>query len=77
VTDAPNIEEPNVDEEAFAAAQRVIRLTALRGEPVDDASCADCWYYLSPGDPLAFCWHEKLQMLVGHDWWCQHWEQAG
>jgi hypothetical protein len=69
-------EEPQVDEEAFAAAQRLIRLTALRGTPLEGDSCANCYYYLEPGAPLAFCWHEKFQTLVGDDWWCQFWEMA-
>lgn len=70
-------DEPQVDEAAFAEAQRVVRLTALRGTPVEGDSCDNCRYYLAPGEPLAFCWHEKLQILVGREWWCQHWEEAG
>lgn len=69
-------EEPRVDEEAFNAVQRRLRLTALRGTPVDDDSCGTCYYYLEPGRPLAFCWHEKLQVLVGDAWWCQHWQMT-
>jgi hypothetical protein len=67
-------EDAVVDEEALKATQRLIRLTALRGTPVDDDRCATCRYYLEPDEPLAFCWHAKLQILVGADWWCQHWE---
>jgi len=67
-------DEPVVDEEALKATQRLVRLTALRGSPVDDDCCATCRYYLEPGEPLAFCWHDKFQILVGADWWCQHWE---
>ena len=66
--------EPEVDEAAFAAAQRRIKLTALRGTPVDGDRCATCAYYLEPDEPFAFCWQEKFQILVGADWWCQHWE---
>lgn len=66
--------EPDVDEAAFAASQRLIRLTALRGTPLDGDSCANCHYYLEPGEPLAFCWQEKFQSLVGADWWCHFWE---
>lgn len=65
--------EPVVDEAAFHAAQRHIRLTALRGTPLEGDSCGSCHYYLEPGQPLAFCWHSKLQILVGTNWWCQHW----
>jgi hypothetical protein len=66
--------EITIDEERFQAAQRLVRLTALRGTPVDDDSCATCHYYLEPDEPMAFCWHDKLQTLVGSPWWCQHWE---
>lgn len=68
------IDEPVVDEEALRAAQRLVRLTALRGSPVDGDRCATCRYYLEPDAPFAFCWHDKLKILVGADWWCQHWE---
>jgi hypothetical protein len=70
-------DEPTVDEAAFKAAQRVIRLTALRGSRVEGDGCGNCHYYLEPGEPIAFCWQEKLNILVGADWWCQHWELAG
>jgi hypothetical protein len=66
--------EPVVDEVAFQAVQRVIKVTALRGSPEQGDSCDTCLYFLEPGEPLAFCWHEKFQMLVGNTWWCQHWE---
>jgi hypothetical protein len=68
--------DATVDEERFEAVQRVIKVTALRGDPVDGDSCGSCYYYLEPGEPMAFCWHEKFQMLVGAGWWCQHWEMA-
>jgi hypothetical protein len=69
-------DEPQVDEARFADAQRLIRLTALRGSPVEGDSCANCCYYLEPGADLAFCWHEKLQTLVGSEWWCHYWEMT-
>jgi hypothetical protein len=67
-------DEPVIDEVAFQAVQRRIRLTALRGTPVDGDRCGNCHYYLEPDAPLSFCWQEKFQILVGADWWCQHWE---
>ena len=67
---------PIVDEERFQAAQRVVKVTALRGTPVDGDCCGGCYYYLEPGEPFAFCWQEKFQMLVGAEWWCQHFEMA-
>jgi hypothetical protein len=68
--------DAEVDEAAFASVQRLIKVTALRGSPVEGDSCANCYYYLEPDTPMAFCWHEKLQTLVGADWWCQFWEMT-
>jgi hypothetical protein len=66
--------EPEVDEVRFAQVQHLLKVSALRGEPLDDDSCANCLYFLEPDDPLSFCWHEKLQVLVGAGWWCHFWE---
>jgi hypothetical protein len=68
--------EPEVDEERFAAMQRAAKVSALRGSPLDGDRCATCYYYLEPDADLAFCWQEKLQILVGADWWCHYWEMA-
>jgi hypothetical protein len=68
--------EPTVDDARFEQAQRVVRLTALRGSPVEGDSCSSCYYYLEPGAELAFCRHEKLQMLVASQWWCHYWEMT-
>ena len=69
-------DEPAVDEAKFDATQRLIRLTALRGTPVEGDGCGNCHYFLEPGEPMAFCWHEKFQTLVGAEWWCQYWEMV-
>ena len=66
--------ELDVDEVRFAEAQRVAKVAALRGTPLDDDHCRSCFYYLDPTADLAFCCHEKLQILVGADWWCHYWE---
>jgi hypothetical protein len=68
--------DPTVDEAKFEQSQRVVRLTALRGSPLEGDSCANCLYYLEPDKDLAFCWQEKLQMLVSRHWWCHHWEMT-
>lgn len=68
--------EPQVDEGRFNAAQRLIRVSALRGTPSDGDSCANCLYYLEPEADLSFCWHEKFQTLVGATWWCHYWEMT-
>jgi hypothetical protein len=66
--------ENGVNEARLKEAQRIVRVAALRGSPVDGDRCGDCYYYLEPGADLAFCWHEKLQILVGTDWWCHYFE---
>ena len=66
--------EPDIDEARFGAAQRVIKLAALRGSPMEEDRCGTCLYYLEPDDNLSFCWQEKVQILVGSQWWCHFWE---
>jgi hypothetical protein len=69
------VTEPAVDEAKYQAAQRVAKVSALRGTPLDDDDrCATCFYYLERGAALSFCRHERLQILVGADWWCHYWE---
>jgi hypothetical protein len=70
------VSEPEVDEARFQQAQRAAKISALRGTPLDDDRCGVCYYYLDPGAPLAFCWHDKLQILVGENWWCHFWEMT-
>ena len=68
--------EPEVDEAKFQQAQRARKISALQAIPSDGDSCTTCFYYLEPESELAFCWHEKLQILVGAGWWCHYWEMA-
>jgi hypothetical protein len=67
---------PEVDEAQFQQMQRVRQRSALTAHPVEGDSCSQCYYYLEPGDPISFCWHEKVSILVGSEWWCQFWEMA-
>ena len=68
--------QARVDEARFASAQRAAKVSALRGSPLDGDHCGTCFYFLEPGAELSFCWHEKLQILVGGDWWCHFWEMT-
>jgi hypothetical protein len=70
------VSEPAVDEARFAETQRIVKLSALRGSPLEGDSCANCYSYLEPGAELAFCRHEKLQILVSAQWWCHFWEMT-
>ena len=66
--------EPEVDEARFAEVQRLIRIAALRPTPIEDDRCGNCLYYLDPSEGLAYCWHEKLGILVDAGWWCHFFE---
>ncbi len=46
----------------------------LRGHPSGEEHCDNCRYYLEPYNDLSYCWHPKIRILVGGNWWCQWWE---
>lgn len=45
----------------------------LEAHPRDGERCKECKWYLGFGD-IAYCWHQKIRMLVGAEWWCQWFE---
>ena len=45
----------------------------LDHHPHDEEACKDCKWYIG-FDGIAYCWHSKIRMLVGPDWWCQWFE---
>ena len=47
----------------------------LKGRPQGEEKCENCRYYLEPTAEISYCWHPKLRILVGDDWWCQWWEK--
>ena len=46
----------------------------LRGHPSGEERCDNCRYYLEDYKDISYCWHPKLRILVGGNWWCQWWE---
>jgi hypothetical protein len=67
------------EDEAIRLLQLVgtVGLTSLQA--TDDgprADCGSCRHYLNPGDPLAYCWHPNLRMLVDAGWSCRHHDRA-
>ena len=67
--------EPKPEDEKRALELRHMAEDAvLKGVPYGDEKCSNCLYYLDPDAKLAYCWHSKLRILVGADWWCQWWE---
>jgi len=47
----------------------------LRGRPSGDEKCGNCRYYLDETADLSYCWHPKIRILVGDNWWCQWWDK--
>ena len=47
----------------------------LRGHPSGEEQCENCLYYLENTAEISYCWHQKLRILVGANWWCQWWEK--
>lgn len=45
----------------------------LDHQPHEGEKCKDCKWYVG-FDGVAYCWHQKIRMLVGPDWWCQWFE---
>ena len=45
----------------------------LKGQPVRRREVRELPYYLEPTADLSYCWHPKLRILVGAEWWCQWW----
>jgi hypothetical protein len=30
---------------------------------------------MEPYKEISYCWHQKLRILVGAEWWCQWWDK--
>lgn len=64
-----------IDEELAAKLGHLAEDAILRGRPYQDEKCLNCLYYLDTDKDVAYCWHPKLRILVGGEWWCQWWEE--
>ncbi len=73
--DLPVPEPTEEDERKALELQHLIEDNVLRGQPKGDERCDNCLYYLNPDESLSYCWHPKLRILVGAEWWCQWWEE--
>ncbi len=68
-------EPVEVDEELAMKFGLLIEDAILRGRPYQDEKCGNCLYYLDTDKDIAYCWHPKLRIPVGFEWWCQWWEE--
>jgi len=54
----------------------MIEDNVLKGQPYGDERCDNCLFYLNADETISYCWHPKLRILVGGQWWCQWWEKT-
>mgnify|MGYP001560236090 CR=1 FL=1 len=73
--DALPVPEPKeIDEKNALLLRHLMEDAVLKGQPYGEERCENCLFYLEPGVKIAYCWHPKLRVLVGDQWWCQWWE---
>jgi hypothetical protein len=73
--DLPQPEPTEEDERKNRELQHLVEDAVLKGKPYGEEKCGNCLYYLDTDSDLSYCWHPKLRVLVGADWWCQWWEE--
>jgi hypothetical protein len=73
--DIPKAEPKEIDEHRSVELRILAEDAVLRAKPNGDERCQNCLYYLNSDEELTYCWHPKLRILVGGDWWCQWWEK--
>jgi hypothetical protein len=70
----PRPEPKPIDEKLAMELKHLAEDAILRGRPNGEERCRNCLYYLNPDEDIAYCWHPKIRILVGENWWCQWWE---
>ena len=74
-TDGPTRPDPTLgpvedDVDRAIAAQTRLGATELRVADAGASRCDDCRHYLTPGEPIGFCWHPDQRGLVAAVWVC-------
>jgi hypothetical protein len=72
--DMPKPEPKEIDEQNWVVLGHLISNEVLRGRPQGDERCDNCLYYMDPSTDISYCWHPRVRILVGDQWWCQWWE---
>ena len=70
----PEPEPKEIDETLSMELRHLSENAVLKGRPSGEEKCENCRYYLEPTADLSYCWHPKLRILVGAQWWCQWWD---
>ena len=71
----PKPEPKEIDEKLAMQLKHLAEDSVLKGQPYGEEKCGNCLYYLNTDENISYCWHPKLRILVGTDWWCQWWEK--
>src|SRR3954451_21683217 len=71
----PDPEPKEIDEKLAIELRHLADNAVLKGQPQGEEQCDNCLYYLENTAEISYCWHPKLRILVGADWWCQWWEK--
>lgn len=71
----PDPEPKPIDEKLSLELRHLADAAVLKGRPSGDERCDNCLYYLDETAEISYCWHPKLRILVGDQWWCQWWEK--
>ena len=72
----PEPEPKEIDEKLSIELGHLASNAVLKGHPSGEEKCENCRYYLEPYKDISYCWHPKLRILVGAEWWCQWWEKT-
>ncbi len=72
----PDPEPKEIDEKLAIELRHLADNAVLKATPQQgDEHCGNCLYYLEDTADISYCWHPKLRILVGSQWWCQWWEK--
>lgn len=75
--DVPDAQPTEKDEKLALEFMRIKDETNLKGRPEGEQRCDNCHYYANPEQGISYCWHPKLEIMVGKQWWCDRWEEIG
>ena len=70
----PEPEPKEIDEKLSMELRHLAENAVLKGRPSGEEQCQNCRYYLEPTAYISYCWHPKVRILVGDEWWCQWWD---
>ena len=73
----PTPEPKEIDERLAIELRHLAENAVLKATPNEAERCDNCLYYTEPSREISYCWHQKLRILVGGEWWCQWWETVG